>query len=1699
MLNICAYFAPDEIDSGIFVRNYELLPKPLNRDAVDEINFDAVISELTSYSLLSKKDDKLYMHRSLQEVIRRSLIENQEFIECAFEIILNEFSFEYGNIESHNAFLHIAPHVISITEQALECLKDEDKQLSIAKLYNDMGNGFFYIGSFQQSLIWHQKALKIREKALGMEHPDTATNYSNMAVVYKAQGDYGKALALYEKALLIREKALGMEHPDTATIYSNMAGVYHDQGDYGKALALYEKALLIREKVLGMEHPDTAMTYGNMAVVYNDQGDYGNALELYEKALLIREKVLGMEHPDTAMTYGNIATLYNDQGDYGKALALHEKALLVFEKALGMEHPDTAMTYSNMAVVYNDQGDYGKALALHERALLIREKVLGMKHPDTAMTYSNMAIVYHNQGDYEKALELYEKAISIFKDKLGENHPYTITVHNNLLSLKKNNNYNCKEGLEYSATHGEEYDDDEIESLKEDLSDFGKETEEIFTEFQKWTDEKTGTIEEEAEKILSWHKSMELMLNVTEAGDGRLIAFLLLASLILSKTGEASPVYAAEKYVTRSEFLEMVVRELGLRTERLSNQPYIDAVLSSGIVTKSTFSGKYDAALTRGDAAVVLVRADEYLNGVTVSDETVQMVIDKRISDIDKVGKARQAFVAKCYYLGYIVGSSNGEYSTDRKFNPLGKFTKATAEILISRIKNKDKREVITKDGQVTRTTNLPSNADMYPYILASYPNEYYDWEFHFMKVERGGKPLYGTSEMVNLVNYATPKDAVKYFELKGYYDRILKAMPVWEDYISRYLCAVFNVDYRTIKNDKEWYQTVLETAYQYGVELGQPQIERRMNEYIYWMIQNKTVIECDKFAFDMSTLYVDHGSKYIRVYVHYRINSALKTKQNDSANENGISALAFTMHNWGTYDNVVLGEWRNGYYDINVDEFEFNNFGIYEAVFSDYFYNVKVAVNIALADGTTTVWEGNHQVVYVAADGRKVVKFELRSSDNTVRFIGEHSKSSATISYWTTGYNISLYLIPNGKVSAFDQKKVKMLNLVGQPEDYIVGDHITTYYNLDYNKLVQVMIELLKEKHNNDISKVNQDLVLESGLPVFNGATAEYSLPSAYRGEVTANGKKYEYGEQAGYTYTGGKSSAVIVNGYILKTEHKENEDAVLKVMFKEKEPEPTPVPDPTSGFEEHQTLLPAIDYMRPKASAIEEAKLSNYALPSGSLLLKPSGYQVPAVSYQAYGTTPNHIVEPANAKGPITLPSSPHSGSSTPYENFQSTVEGMIKEIQVKNDSFIFDGKKVLDNAVKDKKAPDIVSSYIKEPVAISNNVLYKSGNIIDAAKLNGTYESTGTMKYTKATGHNSSRGDSQSASIYDINPVLIHTPVYCLGQLINDNKKYVQLVDPDNSCVPIVLDAESHSSDFTVRISNYGYHSGRKAGAIMDEKECLDREYDLLSQELDDIMGKVKDEQDVQRIRNIVNRMEELHPENESEYKSTEYYWERFKERHLRDALEMAELIRSQEREVKQKEKIRKKATMHYIRFAAVLILILTAVNTTTVVFAGFNIFAPIISWTENIFNKKSKANSELRKDYDKEINNCLNLEEVEESLGIQLFKPDAKELGYIENNFSVDDLTGMIFIGINYDFNGTEIQYGVTVFLSPQSYTNSVEKTDEEIEIHVIDNIDFYIIKNVYWYIVSWQDADIDYVASGFEDRDSAKAFIKSLRK
>jgi CHAT domain-containing protein len=108
-------------------------------------------------------------------------------------------------------------------------------------------------------------------------------------VLYQATGAHIKAEPLLERALAIREKALGPQHTDTALSLINLAVVYQAAGADAKAEPLYQRALAIREKALGPEHPDTAAALNVLAELYQSAGAFAKAGPLFERAQSIDE------------------------------------------------------------------------------------------------------------------------------------------------------------------------------------------------------------------------------------------------------------------------------------------------------------------------------------------------------------------------------------------------------------------------------------------------------------------------------------------------------------------------------------------------------------------------------------------------------------------------------------------------------------------------------------------------------------------------------------------------------------------------------------------------------------------------------------------------------------------------------------------------------------------------------------------------------------------------------------------------------------------------------------------------------------------------------------------------------------------------------------------------------------------------------------------------------------------------------------------------------------------------------------------------------------------------------------------------------------------------------------------------------------------------------------------------------------------
>jgi tetratricopeptide (TPR) repeat protein len=326
---------------------------------------------------------------------------------------------------------------------------------------------------FTEALPLAKRALQIREKALGAEHPRLLLFLNRLAFIHTTQKNSKEARALRaravamqkkltarrkerQKKLAARRKAMRAKTLEVRRLNEKAIGFYR-AGRYKDALPLLRRALAIAENTLEPGHIAVAASLSGLAMVHLAQGRYQEAEPLYRRSLSVLEKALGPVHPGVAKSLNSLALLYRLLGRYKEAALLHRRALAIYEK-LG-KHKKAASIKRSMQKVLAARrkvdrakageairldaqmvrlyraGRYAEAASLAQRALAIYEKTLGPGHRRVAASLYFLALLYHAQSRYKDAEPLFRRALAIQEKSLGLGHPDVASTLNNLAEL----------------------------------------------------------------------------------------------------------------------------------------------------------------------------------------------------------------------------------------------------------------------------------------------------------------------------------------------------------------------------------------------------------------------------------------------------------------------------------------------------------------------------------------------------------------------------------------------------------------------------------------------------------------------------------------------------------------------------------------------------------------------------------------------------------------------------------------------------------------------------------------------------------------------------------------------------------------------------------------------------------------------------------------------------------------------------------------------------------------------------------------------------------------------------------------------------------------------------------------------------------------------------------------------------------------
>jgi len=239
--------------------------------------FTAVMAALIARVTVAE-DTLLEAYQELKATLKRKFEEDSDVIEAVNLLERNPYSVARQGLlmeETEKASVDQDREVFRAARNLVELLSAKPGGKEI------MQNA---LDSYKATALRHHREL--RQVVDEYTH---AAILSSLAWLLWAQGDLQEASCLYERALEIRRRTLGEEHPETVATISKLGSLLRNRGNYDEARSFYERALEIRRRTLGEEHPDTAATLNNLALPLQAQDEYDEAPPLRAGVGYLRE------------------------------------------------------------------------------------------------------------------------------------------------------------------------------------------------------------------------------------------------------------------------------------------------------------------------------------------------------------------------------------------------------------------------------------------------------------------------------------------------------------------------------------------------------------------------------------------------------------------------------------------------------------------------------------------------------------------------------------------------------------------------------------------------------------------------------------------------------------------------------------------------------------------------------------------------------------------------------------------------------------------------------------------------------------------------------------------------------------------------------------------------------------------------------------------------------------------------------------------------------------------------------------------------------------------------------------------------------------------------------------------------------------------------------------------------------------------
>ena len=325
----------------------------------DEFDYFSNYIDISEFSIINKEKEILICPFTKFDVVSIEKINGKKVVnlrEIKENFLINNiFSFLFKVMEDNKTSKLYYDNLLIFHQRSLEIKQVKGTSLETSYIYNNIGKIYYFLGNYDQALIYYEMSLLILLEMFGENNKCTLGSLNNIGLVYLDQENNQKALVYLEKALEIFINLYGEEDISISPLYNNVGNVYLKMKELSKAETYYMKDLKILYTRCSENELSIADTLNNLGLIYSELLEFNKALEYFEKSLLIRLTLLGEHHINTAGSYTNLGLISSKKGDFGGALNYFKKSSSIICSVLGEDNKEVANSFNNMASIYRNQ------------------------------------------------------------------------------------------------------------------------------------------------------------------------------------------------------------------------------------------------------------------------------------------------------------------------------------------------------------------------------------------------------------------------------------------------------------------------------------------------------------------------------------------------------------------------------------------------------------------------------------------------------------------------------------------------------------------------------------------------------------------------------------------------------------------------------------------------------------------------------------------------------------------------------------------------------------------------------------------------------------------------------------------------------------------------------------------------------------------------------------------------------------------------------------------------------------------------------------------------------------------------------------------------------------------------------------------------------------------------------------------------